>query len=238
MICARHAIDGKMTESSARNPERSVSKLLVIVGSTRPNLAADSVLPWVARTAEAHGEFEVEVADLRDWPLPLFGEHFGTVGDIADPTYSEPLVKAWNNKVKSADAFLVITPEYNHSIPGVLKNAIDTVWLSFGFRNKPVAAVGYASGQSGAIRAIEHLAHIVIEAEAVPLRNTVIIPSVGTAFGEDGEPANPITAAALGILLDDLAWWSAALGRARSEGELVPGNFRLRAAMQAAAARA
>ena len=215
-----------------------MSKLLVIVGSTRPNRAADSVLPWVVKTAEAHGKFQVEVADLRDWPLPHFEEHWGTIGDINDPTYSDPIVKAWNNKVKSADSFIVITPEYNHSIPGVLKNAIDTVWLSFGFRNKPVAAVGYAGGQSGAIRAVEHLAQIVIEADAVPLRNTVIIPSVGTAFDADGVPSSPVTIAALGILLDDLAWWSAALERARADGELVPGNFRLRAATQAASARA
>ncbi len=214
-----------------------MSKLLVIVGSTRPNRAADAVLPWVVKTAEAHGKFEVEVADLRDWPLPHFAEHFGTIGDIADPTYSEPIVKAWNNKVKSADAFIIITPEYNHSIPGVLKNAIDTVWLSFGFRNKPVAAIGYSGGQSGAIRAIEHLAHIVIEADAVPLRNTVVLPSVGSAFDADGGPASPVTAAALGVLLDDLAWWSAALNRARAEGELPPGSFRLRAATQAASAR-
>jgi NAD(P)H-dependent FMN reductase len=215
-----------------------MTKLLIIVGSTRPGRAADAVTPWIARAAQAHGSFEVEVADLRDWPLPHFGEHFGTVGDISDPTYSEPIVRAWNKTVKAADAFIVITPEYNHSIPGVLKNAIDSVWLSFGFRNKPVAAVGYSGGVSGAIRAIEHLAHIVVEAEAVPLRNTVVLPQVQSGFSESGEPASPISAAALSIMLDDLAWWSAAMEKARAEGELRPGVMRLRAAMEAAQASA
>ena len=215
-----------------------MTKLLIIVGSTRPGRAADAVVPWIVKSAEAHGGFGVEVADLRDWPLPHFAEHFATIGDFNDPTYSDPAVKAWNNKVKEADAFIVITPEYNHSVPGVLKNAIDSVWLSFGFRNKPVASVGYSGGISGAIRAIEHLAHIFVEAEAVPLRNTVVLPQVGDLFGESGEPTGPMPAAALGVLLDDLAWWSAALEKARAEGELVPGSFRVRAAVQAATAAA
>jgi NAD(P)H-dependent FMN reductase len=213
-----------------------VSKLLVIVGSTRPGRAADLVLPWVTSRARAHGGFDVELADLRDWPLPIFAEHPGTIGDIADPTYSEPIVRAWNQKVKQADAYAVVTPEYNHSIPAVLKNAIDTVWLSFGFRNKPVAAVGYSGSVGAGIRAIEHLAHVFIEAEAVPLRNTVVIPFVRTAFGPDGEPSDPETGIRLRVMLDDLAWWSAALETARAAGELTPGTLRARAALTAAQA--
>jgi len=210
-----------------------MSKLLVIVGSTRPGRAADLVLPWVTSRAGAHHGFEVEVADLRDWPLPIFTEHTGTIGDINDPTYSEPIVRAWNDKVKRADAFIVVTPEYNHSIPGVLKNAIDSVWLSFRFRNKPVAAVGYSGSIGGGIRAIEHLAHVFIEAEAVPLRNTVVIPFVRTAFGADGEPTDPETGIRLQVMLDDLAWWSSALEKARAAGELPPGSLRARAALAA-----
>jgi len=211
-----------------------MSKVLVIVGSTRPGRAADLVVPWVMSRAAAHDGFDVELADLRDWPLPIFAEHPGTIGDIADPTYSEPVVRAWNQKVKQSDAFIVVTPEYNHSIPAALKNAIDTVWLSFGFRNKPVAAVGYSGSIGGGIRAIEHLAHVFIEAEAVPLRNTVVIPFVRTAFGPDGEPADPETGIRLQVMLDDLAWWSSALEQARAAGELVPGTFRARAALAAA----
>ncbi|HJY73090.1 MAG TPA: NAD(P)H-dependent oxidoreductase [Streptosporangiaceae bacterium] len=213
-----------------------MSKLLVIVGSTRPGRAADLVVPWVTSRARAHGGFDVDVADLRDWPLPIFAEHPGTIGDIADPTYSEPIVRAWNKKVKQADAYLVVTPEYNHSIPAVLKNAIDTVWLSFGFRNKPVAAVGYSGSVGAGIRAIEHLAHVFVEAEAVPLRNTVVIPFVRTAFGADGEPSDPETSIRLQVMLDDLAWWSAALETARAAGELTPGSLRARAALAAALA--
>ena len=213
-----------------------MSKVLVIVGSTRPARSADLVVPWVTSRARAHQGFDIEVADLRDWPLPMFAEHMGTIGDLSDPTYSEPIVQAWNKKVKQADAFVVVTPEYNHSLPGVLKNAIDTVWLSFGFRNKPVAAVGYSGSIGGGIRAIEHLAQVVIEADAVPLRSAVVIPFVRTAFGVDGEPVNPETDIRLQVMLDDLAWWSSALEKARAEGELPPGSLRARAALAAAQA--
>lgn len=212
-----------------------MSKLLIIIGSTRPARAADLVIPWLVRAAKEHGGFDVEVADLRDWPLPIFTEHAGTIGDINDPTYSDPLVKAWNNKIKEHDAFIVVTPEYNHSVPGGLKNAIDTVWLSFGFRNKPIAFVGYSGGVGGGIRAIEHLNHVFVETESVPLRNTVVIPQVQDAFDEAGEPVSPMTRIATSVMLDDLAWWSAALDQARAGGELAPGNFRIRAGLAAAA---
>jgi len=211
-----------------------VSRLQVIIGSTRPTRAADRVSPWVLDRARSHGGFEVEVLDLRDWPLPFFAEHLGTVGDFNDPTYSDPLVRRWNRKIKEADAYLVITPEYNHSVPGVLKNAIDSVWVSFAFRNKPIMAVGYSGGIAGGVRAIEHLAQIAIEAEMVPLRTAVVIPQVTTAFDDNGQPTNPVTDISLRIALDDLAWWSSALKRARAGGELAPAVFRIQAAAAAA----
>ena len=209
-------------------------KLQVIIGSTRPTRAADHVAPWVINRAERHEAFEVEALDLRDWPLPIFQEHVGTLGDFVDPPYSEPIVKRWNNKIAEADAYLFVTPEYNHSVPGVLKNAIDNVFASFGFRNKPAAFVGYSNGIAAGTRAIEHLALIAIETELVPLRQTVLIPKVESAFNDQHDPIDPDTETALEILLDDLAWWSTHLARARSEGQLLPGVFRAR---EAAAAR-
>jgi NAD(P)H-dependent FMN reductase len=207
-----------------------MKKLHVIVGSTRETRAADRVYPWVLDRARAHPEFDAELIDLRDWSLPMFAEHMGTIGDFNDPTYSEPIVKRWNQKVKEADAYLVITPEYNHSVPGVLKNAFDNVFLSFALRNKPIAAVGYSGGIAAASRAIEHLAHIAIEAEMAPIRSSVLIPFVNEAFDASGAPVNPMTEAALSITLDDLSWWADALKAARQEGELPPGVFRARAA--------
>lgn len=210
-----------------------MSKLQIIVGSTRPTRSAELIFPWIASVAAAHKSFDIEVLDLRDWPLPTFSEHFGTIGDPKDPTYSEPIVKSWNTKIKEADAYIFVVPEYNHSIPGGLKNAIDSVWVSNGFRNKPVAAVGYSAGIGGGIRAIEHLAQIMVEAEAVPLRSNVVIPYVTDAFDSTGQPESTYTRVSLNVLLDDLAWWSTALEQARAAGELLPGRFRVRAGIMA-----
>jgi NAD(P)H-dependent FMN reductase len=208
----------------------TMTKLHIIVGSTRPTRAADLVVPWVRARAEAHEALDVEVLDLRDWALPMFQEHVGTIGDFANPTYSDPAVRAWNRKIADGDAFLVITPEYNHSIPAVLKNAIDSVFISNAMRNKPLAAVSYSAGIAAGVRAIEHLAVIAIEMESVPLRSSVIIPSVTNAFDEHHEPRDPLADVSLGIVLDDLSWWSRIMKQARAEGELIPGKTRFIAA--------
>ncbi len=208
-------------------------KLQVIVGSTRPTRASDAVVPWVMDRARAHGAFEVEELDLRDWPMPFFQEHMGTIGDFTDPSFSDPVIKAWNSKIAEGDAYLVVTPEYNHSIPGVLKNAIDNIFITHALRNKPITAVAYSGGTAAGVRAIEHLAQIAIECEMAPLRQTVILPNVGAAFDENHDPVDLNTDIAMQITLDDLAWWGEALATARRAGELTPGKFRARAAREA-----
>jgi NAD(P)H-dependent FMN reductase len=205
--------------------------LKIIVGTIRPTRMADAVSPWVVKRASEHGDFNVEVLDLRDWPLPMFQEHMGTIGDFADPTYSDPIVRKWNQTLKEADAVLIVTAEYLHSIPGVLKNALDSVFVSWALRNKPLAMVGYSIGIAAGARAVEHLTGVAIESEMVPLRDTVLIPTVGSAFNEQGAPVSPMTDIAMTIMLDDLAWWGTLLAKARQEGELAPGSLRVRAAM-------
>ena len=205
--------------------------LKILVGSTRPGRSADLVLPWVLARARSHGAFDVEVVDLRDWPLPPFQEHAGSIGDINDPTYSDPIVRRWNQKMREADALLVVTPEYLHSIPGTLKNALDSVFVSFALRHKPLAVVGYSIGIAAGVRAVEHLMDVAIESEMVPLRDTVLIAKVATAFDGKHAPIDPMSEVAMTVMLDDLAWWGDLLAKARADGELPPATFRVRAAM-------
>ena len=113
-------------------------------------------------------------------------------------------------------------------MPGLLKNALDNVFLSFAFRNKPVAAVSYSSGIAGGSRALENLAHAALEADMILLRNSVIIPFVESAFDGNGNPTNSATDAAATVMLEDLEWWSKLLAVARANGELPPGSLRLR----------
>jgi NAD(P)H-dependent FMN reductase len=202
-------------------------ELKIVVGSTREGRAADRVVPWLVERAEAHRAFSVDVLDLRDWPLPMFQETFAA---IKGNGYSDPVVHRWNRVVADGDAYLFLTPEYNHSVPAVLKNAVDSVFGSYAFRNKVAGFVGYSGGLVGGARAVEHLAHIAIEAELVPLRNAALIAQVYQAFGEDGRPRDPVTDACLAVLLDDLAWWGNALRRARDAGELPPAGARRAAA--------
>jgi len=201
-------------------------KLNIIIGTVRPGRAADPVVRWVAERASEHGAFEVEVLDLRDWPLPHFAEGPETIGDFSDPTYSDPIVKAWNTKQNEADAVIFVTAEYNHSIPGVLKNAIDNVFVSFAFRNKPAAFVGYSGGIAAGVRAVEHLAQVTIEAEMVPLRNSILIPQVHNAFDADGQPTNEVAERSIAVTLGDLAWWGRLLANARAAGQLAPAQAR------------
>jgi NAD(P)H-dependent FMN reductase len=78
--------------------------LQVIIGSTRPTRAADQVARWVMDRARRHPDLRPELLDLREWPLPMFGEHFGTIGDFADLTYSDPMVRSWNAKIREGDS--------------------------------------------------------------------------------------------------------------------------------------
>jgi NAD(P)H-dependent FMN reductase len=197
-----------------------MSKLQIIVGSTRPERACDPLVDWFGRRAVDHGAFDVEVLDLRDWPLPMFQEGRGTL-----PDYSAPIVKAWNEKIAEADAYVMVTPEYNHSFSGVLKNAIDSVFVSFAFRNKPVTAISYSGGPYGGARAIEQLALVMIEMEAAPLRTVMALPHLHQAFDESGEPTSEVTEKAAQLLLDDLAWWSDTLAAGRPT-QLPPARWR------------
>jgi NAD(P)H-dependent FMN reductase len=200
--------------------------LKIIVGSTRVGRGADHILPWLTDRTTADGRFAVDVLDLRSWKLPMFAETFETLGDPRNPSYSEPTVAQWNRIISEGDAFLFLTPEYNHSIPAALKNAIDTVFASFAFRNKPAGAVAYSGGRIAGARAVEQLALIAVEAELVPMRNAVLIPAVYEAFNADGRPHDSRTETAADVLFDDLAWWADALQQARFRGELAPAALR------------
>ncbi|MDQ3722795.1 MAG: NAD(P)H-dependent oxidoreductase [Actinomycetota bacterium] len=188
-------------------------KLKVVLGSTRNGRQGDAVSSWVLRGAVDHGAFDVELLDLRTYRLPMFGESDSRSGAM----------DAFNAAIADGAAFVFVTPEYNHSVPAVLKNAIDSVFGAL--RNKPAGFVGYSAGLVGGARAVEHLAQIVIEAEMVPLRNAVLVGQAHQAFA-DGQPNDPVRDGALDILLDDLAWWGDALRRARSAGELPPASAR------------
>ncbi len=156
-----------------------MKKIMVIVGSVRENRAADKVLPLVQEALRKHTNLVVDVADLKDINLPFYNNPRSP----SNPqfSYDDPVTAAWGKRVAAADGFVFMTPEYNYSTSGVLKNAID--WGK-DWENKPVAYVAW--GVHGGIRAVEHLRQIAAWPQMIPLRDAAYI-NVYSAFDQDGK---------------------------------------------------
>ena len=187
-------------------------KIAVIIGSIRPNRQGDKPANWIAKLAQESGFFDVEVVDLKDYPLPLFD---APASDFWMPTPNEVAAK-WQAKLNEFDGYIVVVAEYNRSITGALKNAID--WAYKPFMKKAVAYVGY--GSVGGARAIEHLRNIMVELQAVPVRHAVHIGGsdfVPIMMGKKTwEETAPNFDAYVPEMLDNLVWWTNATKTARA----------------------
>lgn len=193
-------------------------KLQIIVGSTRPGRATPSVAKWVANEAANLSDTTVEMVDLQDYGLPFFDE-------AISPRYNQnrqpaPEVQKWLDKVKEADAYIFVTPEYNHSVSGVLKNSID--FFNTEIKQKPAAVVSH--GGVGGARAATHLKEVLSEAGATIIPSGVQFVGYvaqGGLIDENGEldetlKANPYgPQGGLKGMLADLQWHSDALAAAR-----------------------
>ncbi|WP_133914868.1 NADPH-dependent FMN reductase [Streptomyces sp. NBC_00582] len=189
-------------------------KLVVVVGSVREGRFGPVVGAWVAEQARTHGGFEVDVVDLADVEIPL--ELPAASPRFAGDDYPRPAgMAALTSALEGADAFVVVTPEYNHSYPASLKAAID--WHFTQWTAKPVAFVSYG-GAAGGRHAVLHLENVLTELHAVTIRDGLAFPNYFTAW-EDGRPLDTGAAGYAKTLLDQLAWWAFAL---RSAREAVP----------------
>ena len=137
-------------------------KIAVILGSTRPNRNGKAVADWVMQRAAGRTTADYELIDLRDYPLPYMDEPVPpSLGQ-----YANAHTKAWAATIGAFDGFVFVTPEYNHSTSGVLKNAID--YLYHEWNNKAAAFVSY--GSVGGARAIEHLRAVCSELQIAHVR--------------------------------------------------------------------
>ncbi len=194
-------------------------KIAVIIGSVRPTRAGDNPAKWIAELAKQTGGFEVELVDLIDYPLPLFD---APASDLWMPTPNEVAAK-WQAKLSEFDGYIFVTAEYNRSIPGALKNAID--WAYKPFVKKAVAYVSY--GAVGGARAVEHLRNVMVELQAASVRNGVHIGGadfMAVMFGKKTwDDILPTYVPFTKDLFDNLRWWAAATKAAR-EAERVAGQ--------------
>lgn len=182
-------------------------KIGIILGSTRPNRNGEQVAKWVYETAALRSDADFELVDLRDYPLPHLDEPLPpSMGQ-----YQNDHTKEWSDKIASFDGFVIVTPEYNHSTSGVLKNAIDYLYAEW--NNKAVGFVSY--GAVGGARAAEQLRLISGELQMADVRQQVAL-SLLTDF-ENYSVFKPSAyhVAALNTLLDQVVAWSSALAPLR-----------------------
>ena len=189
-----------------------ISKLVVVIGSVREGRFGPVVASWFAEQASAHGGFDVQVVDLADFEIPLALP--AASPKYAGDAYPRPAgMAALTEQLAAADAFALVTPEYNHSYPASLKAAID--WHFTEWTAKPVAFVSYG-GAAGGRHAVLHLENVLTELHAVTIRDGLAFPQYFVNW-ESGRPNDPDAAGYAKTMLDQLAWWAVALRKARAD---------------------
>ncbi len=187
----------------------------VIIGSTRQQRFGEQPAKWIAEKAKAKG-LNVEIVDLRDYPLPFFDEAMGP--SMSPEPYKNPVVQQWTAKIKEADGFIITAAEYNHGYTAVLKNALDYVYA--GWNKKPVAFVGYGSVGGG--RAVEQLREAAVELQMAPIRTAVHMTNFWSLLDEKGVINTASFEAAGDTMIDQLIWWTQALKDARDKDAAAP----------------
>jgi NAD(P)H-dependent FMN reductase len=191
-------------------------RLAMIIGSTRPTRFADKPADWLMDQAAQRDDFTLERIDLRNFDLPFFAD---IATNLHAPT-AYPQVKAWQDAIRPYDGYIFIVAEYNHSVTGALKNALDQAYVEW--NRKPFSALGY--GATGGARAVEHLRGIAVELQMVPSKFGAHIGGSDMfkvhPFGGNApisEIADAITPS-VDAMFDDLVWWATVLRTARTAG--------------------
>ena len=185
-----------------------MTRIGIIIGSTRPGRNGETVARWVYDIATKRGDARYELVDIKDFDLPHLDE-------MAPPSlgqYTQPHTLRWAEKIASFDGYVIVTPEYNHSTSGALKNAIDFLYAEW--NNKAVGFVSY--GSVGGTRAVEHLRLVVAELQMADVRAQVAL-SLFTDF-ENFSVFKPGAhqEGAVNTMLDQLDAWSGALATLRA----------------------
>lgn len=188
----------------------SKPNIAIVMSTTRETRFADTPARWISGLAATRDDIDVELLDLRDYPMPFFDE---PASSAWTPSQNE-VARQWQEKIAGFDAYIFVTAEYNRGLPAVFKNALDYAYAEW--NRKPMACVGY--GSVGAARSIEQLRLTSIELQMAPIRTGVHIQG-GDFFdallkGRALEDV-PYIADNASAMLDELVWWTKALRAAR-----------------------
>ena len=185
-------------------------KIQVILGSTRPGRNGEAVAKWVAEAAQKHSEIDVELVDVADYNLPLLDEPLAP----SQGQYSNAHTKKWAEKIAQADGYIFVTAEYNHSVPGALKNAIDYLYAEW--NNKAAGFVSYGAASSGS-RAVEHLRGIMGELQIADVRAQVLLSLIHDFENFSVFQPKPQHEESLNAMLAQLVSWSEAMKSVREK---------------------
>jgi NAD(P)H-dependent FMN reductase len=183
-----------------------MTRIGIIVGTTRPGRRGHAVAEWVAAAAaRRHPGADFEIVDLAAFGLPLLDEELPAMAG----RYAHPHTRRWAEAIARLDGFVFVTPEYNHSLPGALKNALDFLYAEW--NDKAAGVVSY--GVQGGTRAAEHLRLVLAELRVATVRSQVALSLRDdfTAPAPEGPAPDPHAHGPLGALLDDVLAWSRAL---------------------------
>lgn len=182
-------------------------KIAVILGSSRPGRAGEGIAQWFLKQTNDYTEAQFEFIDLKEIQLPFLDEPIPPLMQ----QYQNEHTKKWSETVKKYDGYIVITPEYNHSFPAILKNSFDYVYHEWA--KKPIAFVSYGAHAGGA-RAVEQLRLVAIELQMAPIREQILIPHVWNAM--EGDAVKPEqTLGDIPKMMTDLIWWADTLQKGR-----------------------
>lgn len=185
-----------------------MTKIAVIIGSTRPGRVGESVARWAYEIARKRNDAEFELVDIQEFNLPLLDEPVPPfMGQ-----YSKPHTKVWAAKIDSFDGFLFVTPEYNHGPSGALKNALDFIYREW--NNKAAGFVGY--GSAGGTRSVEQLRLVMGELQIADVRSQVMLSLYEDFEDFTAFKPRPRHEKSLHAVLDQLIAWSGALRSVRT----------------------
>jgi NAD(P)H-dependent FMN reductase len=188
---------------------REKIKVAVIMGSVRPGRFCDTVTSWLMSALEHSRDFALKVVDPAELPLPGWADLQESLGVIE-----------LRRRLDEADAFIIVTPEYNHSFSAALKSVIDSAYEEW--QAKPVGFVSYG-GNSGGLRAVEQLRLVFAELHAVTLRDSVSFASAWHQFDERGELIDAVPAQkSLARMMAKMHWWASTLRSARRQRPYTP----------------
>lgn len=188
-------------------------RIKIILGSTREDRFSEVPGSWLVDQLRAREGIDVELLDLRDYPMPFFAE--AETPSYKSAPYTHEAVVRWTAKIADGDAYIVIAPEYNHGYPAVLKNALDYVYQEW--NGKPIGFVTYGSAMGA--RSVEQLRLVAIELQMAPIRNAIHMPYETIASVKEGGKEDALAPYASRVvgLVDQLVWWAEALRAARQK---------------------